>query len=104
MNVRLEGSVNPASSVVLIVFAPVLAAVYVNVPVVFPVVILTVLGVNVPPPLESLGVIVTVDVAAEFSVTVKLVDATDGRPALGPVSVYDVGPVAGVNVSLGMPT
>ena len=87
MNVKLEGSVRLASSVVLIVFAPVLAAVYVNVPVVLPLVILTDAGVNVPPPLESLGVIVTVDVAAEFNVTVKLLDATDGRPALGPVRV-----------------
>lgn len=104
VNVTLPGSVSPASSLVLMVFAPALLAVYTNVPTVFPVVILTVLGVNVPPAPPSLGVIVTVDVAAEFSVAVKFVDATPGRPALGPVSVYDVGPLVGVNVSLGMPT
>ena len=81
MNVKLEGSVRLASSVVLIVFAPVLAAVYVNVPVVFPLVIETVLGVNVPPPLESLGVIVTV-FTAQVNVTVSyLTPPTDDRTA-----------------------
>lgn len=87
MNVSDDGFVRLEPFVVLIAFAPVEPAVYVKVPAVFPVVMLTLVGVNVPPPLESLGVIVTVEVAAELSVTVKLVEATDGRPALGPVSV-----------------
>lgn len=79
----LDGSVSVPLFVVLIVFAPVEAGVYVNVPVVFPVVMLTDDGVNVPPAPESLGVIVTVPVAAAFKVTVKFDEAVPGFPVAG---------------------
>jgi hypothetical protein len=88
--VIVTGSVNPPLLVTAIVLAPVLAGVYVNVPVGDPVVRFTEVGVNVPPAALSFGVTITVPVMAPpFGDTpnVKLVDATLTVPVVGPVTV-----------------
>jgi len=84
---------NPPLLVTLIVFAPDVAGVYVNVAVVEPLLIFTVVGVNVPPPPLSLGVTVTVPVIVPSAPTVKFVDAVPTDPELGPESVTDVAAV-----------
>ena len=83
----------------LIVFTPVEAGVYVNVPVGVPLLIATVVGVNVPPAPPSAGVTVTVPVIVPFAPTVKFVDATLTVPDDGPDRVVAVAPV--VNIAHG---
>lgn len=61
-----------------------------NVAVGVPLLIATVVGVNVPPLAASPGVTVTVPVIVPFAPTVKLVDATPVVPLDGPDRVVAV--------------
>ena len=65
-----------------------------NVPVGDPELMLTVVGVKVPPSPLSEGVTTTVPVIAPFAPTVKLLDATSTVPELGPDSVTAVAAAA----------
>lgn len=56
-------------------------------PLVVPLVKVIDVGVNVPPPELSDGVITTEPVIAPLAATVKLLDAVPTKPLVGPVSV-----------------
>ena len=86
----LDGFVSEPLFVTDIVFVPALAGVYVNVPVGVPLLMDTVVGVNVPPPPPSDGVTTTVPVIAPFAPMLKFDDATPTVHVVGPVSVVDV--------------
>lgn len=86
---RDVGFVSDPLFVVEIVFVPELPAVYVNVAEGVPVDKLTVDGVNDPPPLLSLSVIVTPEFVPPLgvNVTVKLLDAVPTVQVEGPVKL-----------------
>ena len=88
--VMLLGFVRLPLLVTLIVLAPLVAGVYVNVAVGVPLLMLTVGGVNVPPLAASLGVTTTVPVIAPFAPAGKFVDAVEAVPDVGPDKVISV--------------
>ena len=80
--------VKPPLFVKLIVFAPALAAVQVNVAVGVPLEMLTVAGVKVQP--VAAGVMTTVPVIAPLADAVKLDEAKPAVPVLGPETAIAV--------------
>jgi hypothetical protein len=86
----LAGVVNPPLLVAEIVRAPVVDGVYVKVAVGVPALILTVVGLKVPPAPPSDGVTTTVPVIAPLAPTKKFVEARLTVPVVGPLIVTAV--------------